>query len=133
VDDFAGTIRPLDVPEEVTTWGPNVDEFLWGWNGCRVIWQRPDGSFDHHDVACLNPEAGNTDPAWDSDGSLADWLEPGRLLIVEWSDSGAPLVVHASLDRGATWQRVKVRDRDWSDPTMVEIADALAEAMRQLT
>ena len=30
VDDRAGTIRPLDVPEEINSWGPNVDEFLLG-------------------------------------------------------------------------------------------------------
>ena len=110
--------------------GPNVDEFLWGGNGCRVIWQRADGSFDHHDVDCRDPGAGPYDPGWNWPG-FADWLEPGRMALVEWSADGIPLVVHASLDRGATWERIEVEDRDWGDTTQ-EIHDALADVMRQL-
>jgi hypothetical protein len=96
------------------------------------IWQQPDGSFDHHDAACRNPESDDTDPGWSSGEGLADWLEPGRMAIVEWSDSGAPLVVHASLDRGATWQRITVAARDWQD-TSTGSQDAIADLMRQLT
>jgi hypothetical protein len=33
---------------------------------------------------------------------FADWLEPGRLAMVEWSDEEAPLVVHASLNRAGS-------------------------------
>lgn len=54
------------------------------------------------------------------------------MAIVEWSDSGAPLVVHASLDRGATWQRITVAARDWQD-TSTGSQDAIADLMRQLT
>lgn len=130
VDDRAGTLQRLDVPEEIKWWGPNVDEFLWGGNGCRVIWQQPDGSFDHHDEDCQFP-VGHTDPGLNWGDGFADWLEPGRMALVEWGESGGPLVVHASLDRGATWDRIEVAQRDWGDTTGV-IADALADVMRQL-
>lgn len=129
VDDRAGTLQRLDVPAEIKWWGPNVDEFLWGGNGCRAIWQQPDGSFDHHDVDCQY-SAGHTDPGWNWGDGFAEWLEPGRMALVEWSEDGGPLVVHASLDRGATWHRIEVGQRNWN--TTGVIADALADAMRQL-
>ena len=91
VDDRAGTLQLLEVPEEIEWWGPNVDEALWGGNGCRVIWQQPDGSFDHHD-GCNNPLVGYTDPGWNW-VDFADWLEPGRMALVEWGSEGEPRVV----------------------------------------
>jgi hypothetical protein len=130
VDERAGTLQLLDVPEEIEWWGPNVDEFLWGGNGCRVIWQQPDGGFDTHDTGCRKPD-GHTDPGWNWDDGYADWLEPGRMALVEWNNSGAPLAVHASLDRGATWERVDIEDRVWDDTTE-QISDALVDALRQL-
>jgi hypothetical protein len=128
VDDRAGTLQLLDVPEEIEWWGPNVDQFLWGGNGCRAIWQQPDGTFEHHDADCLDPDVGYSDPGWNWVG-FADWLEPGLMALVEWRDDGAPLVVHASLDRGATWERIEIEDRDWADTTE-EVADALEDALR---
>lgn len=130
VDDRAGTLQRLDVPEEIKWWGPNVDEFLWGGNSCRAIWQQPDGSFDHHDVDCQSP-MGHTDPGWNWGKGFADWLEPGRMALVEWDENGGPLVVHASLDFGASWERIEVEQRDWGDSLAV-IGAALDDVMRQL-
>ena len=53
------------------------------------------------------------------------------MALVEWGDSGQPLVVHASLDRGATWERIEIEDRDWGD-SVEGIADALDDALRPL-
>lgn len=128
VDDEAATLRPLEVPAEVEWWGPNVDEFLWGGSGCRVIWQEPDGTFDQHDTDCRDSQ-GYTNPGWNAAEAIAGWLQPGRMVIVEWGD-GAPRVVHASLDRGATWERAEIEDRNWGD-TVDVINDALADALRQ--
>lgn len=114
-----------------------IDEFLWGGNGCQVIWQQPDGSFDRHDVDCMDHRdnyshpGGNTDPGWNWADGFADWLEPGRMALVEWGDNGAPLVMHASLDRGATWERIEIGDPNWGD-SLDEIADALLEALGPL-
>jgi hypothetical protein len=128
VDDDAGTLQLLDVPQEIEWWGPNVDEALWGADGCRAIWQQPDGSFAHHDVDCRDGAA--WDPGWNWP-AFADWLEPGRMALVEWRDNGAPRVVHASMDRGATWERIVIEDRDWGDSLDVMV-DALEEALRPL-
>jgi hypothetical protein len=130
VDDRAATLQPLLVPEEIKQWGPNVAEFLWGTNDCRVMWQQRDGGFDHHDVDCRNP--GLTDLPDDYWGYLDDvWTEPGRMVVLEHNADGIPLVVHASLDRGATWERIEVEDRDRGETTAV-IADALEDALREL-
>ena len=82
---------------------------------CRVTWQRPDGSFDNHDVDCLTLAlTALPDGLRDL---LGEWTEPGRMLLVEHNADGIPLVLHASLDRGATWQRIEIEDRNW-DGTM---------------
>ena len=62
---------------------------------------------------------------------LDDWLEPGRMVLVETSDDGVPLIVHASQDRGATWQRIEIEDRPW-DGTTVQVAAAIADALPSL-
>lgn len=129
VDDSAGTLQLLDVPDEVKEWGPNVEEFLWGTNDCRAVWQQPDGSFDTHDVDCRNP--GLTDLPVDYWSYLGDWAEPGRMLLLEHNADGKPLAVHASLDYGATWERVEVAGRGW-DGTIAHSGLALAEALRPL-
>jgi hypothetical protein len=63
--------------------------------------------------------------------SIRDWLEPGRMALVEWRNNGSPRVLHASVDWGATWEPIEIEDRNWGDST-AEIDDALAGAMRQL-
>jgi hypothetical protein len=130
VDDESATLRPLDVPTDVEWWGPNVDEFLWGGSGCRVTWQQPDGTFAQHDADCRGPQ-GYTNPGWNAEEATAGWLEPGRMVIVQWGHNGAPKVLHASVDRGVTWERVEVGDRSWGDSVAV-INDALADALREL-
>ncbi len=105
VDESAGTLQPLDVPAEIKEWGPNADEFLWGSNDCRAIWQQPDGSWDVHDVDC--PDPGWTTVPVDYLSYFDEWVEPGRMLLLDRNSDGKPLAVHASLDRGATWERVE--------------------------
>jgi hypothetical protein len=131
VDAAAGTIQQLDVPQEVEWWGPNVEEFLWGGDDCRVIWQRPDGGFDHHDLECRDrAQSPPTDPGWNWAG-FDEWAEPGRMAVVEHNNDGIPLVVHVSLDGGATWERIEIEPRDW-DGTSAQAADALADALAEL-
>jgi hypothetical protein len=128
VDERAATLQLLDVPEEIKEWGPDVHESLWGTNGCRAFWQQPDGSFDHHDVECRDP--GLTDLPVDYWDHLEDWTKPGRMLLLEHDTSGSPLVVHASLDGGATWQRIEIEDRNWSGTIqegVIAIRDVLDE------
>lgn len=129
VDGDAGTLQPLDVSQGINAWGPNVDEFLWGSAGCRVIWQQADGSFDSHDVACLDPVlTGVPSDYWDY---LDDWAAPGRMVLLERDSDGHPLVVHASLDRGATWQRIEIEDRNWDD-SLAQAGAAIADALAGL-
>jgi hypothetical protein len=129
VDERAGTLQPLDVPQEVEAWGPNVDEFLWGVNGCRVVWQQTDGAFAHHDVDCRRP--GLTDLPVDYWSYLDSWAKPGRMALVEHDADGVPLVVHASVDRGATWKRIQIEDRN-RDGTLAQAGPAIADALGQL-
>jgi hypothetical protein len=109
VDDEAGTLRPLDVPdEEIREWWPDVDEFLWGvsYNDCRVFWAAA-GTMMSRTLDCqaATPIIGlyiGTYPA--------GWLRPGRMVVGEYRPSGALVAVHASLDRGATWARIAATD-----------------------
>ena len=134
IDEEAATIQPLDLPTTVDWWAVDVDEALWGGSGCRVFWQRPDGTFAHHDV-CSDPSMGDMNPSgnWPD---VVDWLEPGRMVVVEWDDTGGPLVVHASLDGGATWERVETDDSAWrNDPgniSLTEIEQSIDDALATL-
>lgn len=130
VDHESATLRPLEVPRDVEWWGPNVEEFLWGANGCRAFWQQPDGMFARHDLDCRESQ-GYTNPGWNGEEAIAGWLEPGRMVIVEWGDNAEPKVVHASLDRGVTWERVEVEDREWDDSAAAR-DDALADALQEV-
>jgi hypothetical protein len=129
VDEGAGTLQPLDVPVEIKEWGPNVDEFLWGSNDCRAIWQQPDGSWDVHAVDC--PAHGWTSVPVDYWSYLDEWVEPGRMLLLDRNSDGNPLAVHTSLDRGATWERVEV-DFSGYDGTIAQSGLAIAGALRPL-
>jgi hypothetical protein len=73
----------------------------------------------------------NTNPGWNAEEAAAGWLEPGRMVIVEWADNGAPKVVHASLDWGATWERVEIANRNW-DGSVEATNDAVADALREV-
>jgi hypothetical protein len=111
VDPEAGTLQLLDVPQEIKWWGPNVHEFLWGGNGCRVFWQQPDGSFDDHDADCGKTRNWLTDPGWNFAG-FENWVAPGRLALAEYGSSGEAQAAHVSLDYGHTWQRIAVENPD---------------------
>ncbi|RYU13481.1 hypothetical protein [Nocardioides iriomotensis] len=120
IDQDAATLRPLDLPSGVGVsdnpreratqsryWGPNVDEFLWGVDDdCRIFWQTDSGAFTQHRLGCRDD--GNfigtvMNPAWFPDG----WLRPGRMAAAEQRVDG--LVLHVTLDYGATWQRLPLR------------------------
>jgi hypothetical protein len=113
VDEFQGTLRPLDVPrpgpaESLTSryWGPNVDEFLWFVDrDCRVVWAT-DGTFEDRRLDCAE---GRDAPTYVHDDWFPDgWLQPGRMTLLEQSDDR--LFLHVSLDYGNTWQRIPVSD-----------------------
>ena len=97
VDDSDGTLLPLDVPEEVKQWAPDVDEVLWGANDCRVIWQQPGGGFEHHDVDCRNP--GITDLPEDYWSYLV--CGSNRVACCSWSTT--PTGSRWSCTRAWTW------------------------------
>ena len=105
VDERAGTLRPLDVPEEVDSWGPNVDEYLWGGgNDCKVLWAT-NGAFDERRLDC--PDGAFVGAIY-ADEFSPGWLRPGRMALLEEStDPGEDQdFLHVSLDRGVTWQRI---------------------------
>ena len=54
VDEAAGTIQRLDVPDAVYQWAESAaDELLWGVaSGCVVYWQEPGGDFAHRELEC---------------------------------------------------------------------------------
>lgn len=126
VDRAAATLRPLDLPPAVggangvRYWGPNVDEFLWGaTDDCRVFWQTGDGTFSQRRLGC-RAGAGfrftNMSSDWFPDG----WLEPGRMAVLENRDDG--LILHVSLDHGATWQRIPASDESALPDTLRQLA-----------
>lgn len=129
IDGPAGTLQPLDVPSEVDAWGPNVDEFLWGADACRAIWQQPDGTFDFYDVDCVDPAV--TDVPTDYWDHLDEWAAPGRMVLLEHDYDGVALALHASLDYGATWQRIEIENRE-STGTIAETGRAIADALASL-
>ena len=125
IDARAGTIRPLDVPDErIHTWAAYGDLVLGTGEGCRVAWLTPDG-LQQRRLDCA--DAGPLFPLW-SDLSEG-WMHPGRMAVIELDRhhtavaNDAALVVHASLDQGATWQQIPAGpgDGDWTG----QIADAL--------
>jgi hypothetical protein len=129
VDASAGTLQPLDVPAEIKEWGPNVDEFLWGSNGCRAIWQQPDGGFDVYDVECADAE--KTGVPVDYWSYLDEWAGPGRMLLLESNSDGKPLAVHASRDHGTTWEQIEV-DNSGYDGTIAQGGLAVVKALSPL-
>ena len=54
VDEAAGTIQRLDLPDAVYQWAESAaDELLWGVaSGCVVYWQEPGGDFAHRELEC---------------------------------------------------------------------------------
>lgn len=119
VDERAGTLQPLDAPDdEVRYWGPNVEEFLWGvTDDCRAFWAI-DGAFEERRLDCSR----GLDFTRLDDDLPPGWLRPGRMVVAEQFDNGDRTALHVSLDRGATWRRVPV-DSDSGGA----IADVLRE------
>ncbi len=52
--------------------------------------------------------------------------------LFEQTANGIPLVVHASLDGGETWQRIEIPDPNVDNPTSAQIEYALTEAFAKL-
>jgi len=125
IDARAGTIRPLDVPDErIHTWAAYGDLVLGTGEGCRVAWLTPDG-LQQRRLDCA--DAG---PLFPLGSDLSEgWMHPGRMAVIELDRhhtalaNDDALVVHASLDQGATWQQIPAGpgDGDWTG----QIADAL--------
>jgi hypothetical protein len=118
VDERERTLRPLDVPRNAELgfggryWGPNTDEFLWFvYVNCQVYWI-DGGTLEKRRLDCADDFEFNWDGGdftyvhgdWFPDG----WLKPGRMALLERVDDR--LILHVSLDRGATWQRIPVSD-----------------------
>ena len=110
VDEAAGTIQRLDLPDAVFFWAQSAaDELLWGIaNGCVVYWQQPGGDFTHRDLDCRSPLP---DLGIDDGPRATAWFTAERIAVTELGGSkGLPVALHVSLDRGATWQRFPVTE-----------------------
>lgn len=116
LDERAGTLRPLDLRRNADlgfagrSWGPNTDEFLWFVSvDCRVSWV-VGGVLEQRRLDCAHDfefdwrggDYTHVDRDWFPDG----WLKPGRMALLERVDDR--LILHMSLDRGSTWQRIRV-------------------------
>jgi hypothetical protein len=137
VDENHGAVRALDVPKNVDqrrTWGPNLDESLWFVTyDCDVRVWTSEGRFERRGVDCtsgFNPghyqtdangditdefgNPGSGDLTWVNGDWFPDgWLRPGRMAFLERNFLGrddSRLTLHVTLDQGATWQTLPVRD-----------------------
>jgi len=138
VDERARTLRPLDVPRNGDSdfagryWGPNPGEYLWfAYVNCHVFWIDGDALKSHRLCSDRSGFGWDRDDRtyvrreWFPDG----WLEPGRMAVLE--RAGKWLTLHVSLNRGASWRRVRVRreaeipDRLW---TLVQYGTSLTIA-----
>lgn len=117
IDDRSGTLRPLDVPEEVRYWGPDPDEFLWGvTDDCQVFWTAS-GEVQHRRLECSDGPGFTAIP---TASSLDGWARAGRMVVAELRDDRLEdqMFLHVSLDSGDHWQRIPVAGEE-------DIADAL--------
>ena len=122
VDDTAGTIQRLDLPDEVFVgWAEwTADELLWGVaENCVVYWQQPGGNFAHRQLECKAPDR---DPLMIDDTPRANsWYTAERMALIELGGSKFDSVaLHVSLDRGDTWQRIPV-----TGDTMYDVLEQL--------
>ena len=122
VDDTAGTIQPLDLPDAAfVQWAElAADELLWGVaEGCVVYWQQPGGDFDHRELECKAPDQ---DPLMiDYNPRATSWFTADRMALIELGGSKfLPVALHVSLDRGDTWQRIPV-----TEDTMYDVLEQL--------
>lgn len=124
VDEAAGTIQRLDLPDGVIVHGGRglvawaesaTDKLLWGvdLNGCVVYWQQPSGDFAHRDLECRSPLP---NLFIDDNPRVTAWFTAERMAVTELGGSkGLPVALHVSLDRGTTWQRIPVTEHTMYD------------------
>jgi hypothetical protein len=138
VDANERTVRALDLPQNLDlrrTWGPNLDQSLWFvTSSCDVYSWTPTGMLQHRGGGCASSfdpghyrtdangdltdqfgNRGNGDVTWvNGDWFPEGWLAtPGRMAFLERDFVGrndSRLTLHVTLDHGATWQTVPVRD-----------------------
>ena len=121
VDAGAATLRPVDSPEGVRYWAPNVDEFIWGVSDdCRVFWATG-GGFRHQRLDCSSSLEFTGLPA--ADEFPPGWLQPGRMVLWEQSDDPGMVdeFLHVSLDSGATWARIPLADGESAAAVLREL------------
>ena len=122
VDDTAGTIQRLDLPDAVYSWARV------GGGRAAVGSRRTAASCTGSNRAATSPTvtwtAGpRSHPATRSCGSTtnpraAAWFTAERMAVTELGGSEyLPVALHVSLDRGATWQRIPVTE----DNTVEEV------------
>ena len=124
VDEAAGTIQRLDLPDAVFTWADSAaDELLWGVGedgGCVVYWQQPGGEFAHRELDCRS-----SFPVLQIAGDdflPAAWFTAERMAVIELGGSkGHPVALHVSLDRGDTWQRIPVTEDNTVDEVLAQL------------
>ena len=121
VNDTAGTIQRLNLPDAVHSWAEMAaDQLLWGVaDDCVVYWQQPGGDFTHRDLDCRAEESPGNPVLWiDDEPRAAAWFTAERMAVAEMGGPDySPVALHVSLDRGATWQRIPVTE----DNTMEEV------------
>jgi hypothetical protein len=121
VDETAGTIQRLDLPDAVSDWAESAaDELLWGAaENCVVYWQQPGGNFAHRQLECQAPDQ---DPLMiDYVPRATAWFTADRMALIELGGSRfLPVALHVSLDRGDTWQRIPV-----TGDTMYDVLEQL--------
>jgi hypothetical protein len=129
VDERNGTLRPLDVPRNADLglvgryWGPNTDEFLWFVDvDCRLYWIAG-GTLEKRRLDCADDFEFNWkggDFTYVRGEMFPDgWLRPGRMALLERTDDR--LFLHVSLDRGTTWQRIRVSDESAVPDTLRQL------------
>ena len=132
VDDRARTLRPLDVPDDqIRTWGTYSELLLGTGYDCSITLVTADGLRERELDCTDGGELSQIDdvPRW----VPAGWMRRGRMAVTELVDghrNGASnwhFFIHASLDDGATWQRIPIGNGDPGG-----LSDLAANALQQL-
>ena len=88
VDETAGIIQRLDLPDSVIQWAETAaDELLWGVaDGCVVYWQQPGGDFAHRDLDCRAEESPGNPVLWiDGEPRAAAWFTADGWPSLRWA------------------------------------------------
>ena len=118
VDEAAGTIQRLDLPDAVYQWAESAADEL------------PVGSRQAA-ASCTGRSRGATSPTvnWsasapgpgppddrDDEPRATAWFTAERMAVIELGGSKClPVALHVSLDRGDTWQRIPVTEDTMDD------------------